>query len=389
MKRFRPGSVFSEEVTLSKDLVERFAELSGDHNPVHLRSQAAREYGFSRPIAHGAILSAVVSKLIGTKVPGPGAVWLSQSMEWTKPVFVGDTVRVEAEVASASTGVEVITLKLRALDSRGEEVMRGSAKVKVAPKVAEQPGTSDSERRVALVTGGSRGIGAAIARELGASGFQVALTYKSNRAAAEAVAGSITRAGGAAEVLEAELGLTGSGGELLDRLTARFGRIDVVVHAATEALPSATAMETTVDDLRRCARIHVEAALELARAAAPDMAQRKHGRLIFLGTSALFGAPPPRRAAYVAAKQGLWGLVRCLASELGPDGITVNMISPGMTVTDLNADVPQRLKEAEARRTALRRLAVPEDVARVAAFLASDAGGYLTGQNLPITGGCV
>ena len=170
------------------------------------------------------------------------------------------------------------------------------------------------------------------------------------------------------------------------KVIAQFGRVDAIVHAATQSLPAATVLETTTEDVRRFLRIHVEAALELAQAAAADMALRKFGRLIFLGTGALFGAPPPKLAAYVTAKQALWGLARCLAAELGPQQITVNMISPGMTVTDLTADVPARIKETEARRTALRRLAVPEDIARMAVFLATEAGGYVTGQNLPVTG---
>ena len=138
MDRFRPGMIFTEEVTLDAALVEKFAQFSGDRNPVHLEAEAAREFGFSRPFAHGAILSAIVSKLIGMKVPGPGAVWMSQAMEWARPIFVGETVKVEAEIEAVSTGAEVLTLKLRASLSGGEAVMQGSAKVKVAPKVAER-----------------------------------------------------------------------------------------------------------------------------------------------------------------------------------------------------------------------------------------------------------
>lgn len=388
MDRFRPGMIFTEEVTLSAALVEKFAEFSGDRNPVHLQAEAARDFGFARPFAHGAILSAIVSKLIGMKVPGPGAVWMSQSMEWAKPLFVGETVRVEAEIESASSGAEVLTLKLRAMNAAGEQVMQGSAKVKVAPKVAERVEPA-KEQRVALVTGGSRGIGAAIARALGVAGYQVALTYHANRAAADAVTGEILAGGSAAEAFLCDLSAPGSGTALVAKAIAHFGRVDAIVHAATQSLPAATVLETTAEDVRRFSRIHVEAALELTQAAAADMASRKFGRVIFLGTSALFGPPPPKMAAYVTAKQALWGLARCLAAELGPQQITVNMISPGMTVTDLTADVPARIKETEARRTALRRLAVPEDIARMAVFLATEAGGYVTGQNLPVTGGGV
>lgn len=390
MDRFRPGMVFSEEITLSPELVEKFAEFSGDRNPVHLEADAARQYGFARPFAHGAIQSAVVSKLIGMKVPGPGAVWMSQSMEWFKPVFVGDTIRVEVEIESASAGAEVLTLALRALNQSNDRVMQGSAKVKVAARLAETaPKNAEKATRVALVTGGSRGIGAAVARALGAVGFNVGISYHANRNAADEVTQSLAAAGVAANAYQAALEKDGSATALVQRVGQDFGRLDVVVHCATQPLNNLGALEATAADVRAYHRIHVESAVELVHAAAPPMIGQKFGRFIFIGTSALFGAPPPKMTAYLAAKQALWGYVRSLAVELGPQHITTNMISPGMTVTDLTADVPQRIKEAEARRVAVRRLALPEDIAVTAAFLASEGAGYINGANLPLTGGPV
>ena len=389
MNRFRAGMVFSEEVTLSPALVESFAQFSGDHNPLHLQAEAAKEYGFARPFAHGAIQSAIVSKLIGMKVPGPGAVWMSQSMEWLKPLYVGDTVRVEVEIESISPGAEVLSLVLRAANQQGEQVMQGNAKVKLASKLAEQPQTETKEPRVALVTGGSRGIGAETAHALGMAGWQVAVACHSNRHAAEEVVQRIAGSGAAAQAFTADLQAEGSGTALVRDVEAAFGRLDAIVHCATHPVTPVALAELSSAGLRKYHRIHVEAAWELVQAALPGMQERRFGRLIFLGTTYLFGAPPARLAAYVAAKQGLWGLVRCLALELGPQQITVNMLSPGMTVTDLTSDIPVRMKEAEARRVPLRRLAMPQDVAGAVAFLAGDEGGYISGVNLPLTGGPV
>lgn len=389
VERFRPGMIFSEEITLSPALVDSFAQFSGDHNPVHLQAASAQEYGFARPFAHGAIQSAVVSKLIGMKVPGPGAVWMSQSMEWLKPVFVGDHVCVEVEVEAVSAGAEVLTLALRTKNDQGDLVMQGQAKVKLASKLAESTAGTSVEPRVALVTGASRGIGAAVARALGAAGWHVAVAYRSGRGAAEEVVRSIVSGGSSAQAFATDLGQEDSGAALVQQVLNAYGRLDAVVHCATQPLNSKALNEMAAADLRGFQRIHVEAAWEMVQAALPGMTERRFGRLIFLGTSALFGAPPPKMAAYVAAKQSLWGLVRSLALELGPQQITANMVSPGMTVTELTADVPARIKEAEARKVPLRRLALPEDVANTIAFLASDSGGYLSGVNLPLTGGPV
>ena len=129
--------------------------------------------------------------------------------------------------------------------------------------------------------------------------------------------------------------------------------------------------------------------MALVASASPGMAERKFGRFIFLGTAYTFGMPPGGLAPYVVAKGALWEFVKCAAAELGPAGITSNMVSPGMTVTDLTADVSARAKEVEARKSPMRRLATVEDTAGMVAFLASDAASYLNGVNLPLTGGPV
>lgn len=389
MERFRPGMIFSEQVTLSPALVESFAVLSGDRNPVHLVPEAAQEYGYSRPFAHGAILSAVVSKIIGMKVPGPGAVWISQNMEWLKPVFVGETVCVEAEIDQASPGAGLLTLKLRASNESGQQVMQGGAKVKLAEKLAPNTTEEKHEPRVALITGGTRGIGAAIARKLASDGFKIAAAYHSNKHAAEELLTQITSSGGHAQIYGGDLFTDGSGTKLVNKVLHDFGRVDVVIHAATQPLTTLPLLELEIGQFRHFWRMQVEVAHELMQAASPGMIERRNGRFIFIGTSALFGAPPVKMAAYVTAKQALQGLARCMALELGPHQITTNLISPGMTITDLGADIPQRIKEAEARRVPVRRLARVEDTATLAALLASEAGSYINGQNLPVTGGPV
>lgn len=381
---------FHEDVELSSEMVEAFAVFSGDRNPLHLQTESALAYGYAHPVAHGAIQSAVVSKLIGMKVPGPGAVWMSQSMEWLRPAFVGETIRVEAEVESVSAGAEVMTLVLRAINRKGEKLMQGTAKVKMAVPIAEQDARDDVlEARVALVTGASRGIGAAAVRALAQAGFHVALGYKSDHAKAELLKLEVEGMGGRAACFAVDLMKPRSGAALVRQVEELFGRLDVVVHAATQPLPGSTALETSSEELESWIRIQVGAGLEIAQAVAFGMTERGYGRMIFLGTSLLFGQPRSKVCAYVVSKQALWGAVRCLATELGPHRITVNMVSPGMTVTDLTSDIPQRIKEVEARRVPVRRLAVPDDSGKLIAFLASEGSSYLTGQNFPLTGGPV
>lgn len=311
---------------------------------------------------------------------------MNQQMDWQQPVFVGDTVRVEAFIDSVSEGAQTLKLRLQAKNQKSETVMTGSAQVKLAARVAELPGQTIREK-FALVTGGSRGIGAAIATALARNGHRVAITYHSNSPAARDVVAAIETAGGRAEAFAWDGGEEDSAARLWDQIVNRLGEPEILIHAASPPIAYESVGELSTAHLRQYFRVQVESALDLVRQAIPTMEASGFGRVVFLGTSYLFGQPPAKMGAYIIAKSALWGLTRTLALELGPRKITVNMISPGMTVTDLTSDVPQRLKEVEARRVPARRLAVPEDAAALITFLVSAEAGYINGQNIPVTGG--
>ena len=266
-------------------------------------------------------------------------------------------------------------------------LMKGNAKVKVAERLTGLNPNTGETGRVALVTGGSRGIGAAIARRLAASGMSVVVNYRGSRDAAEHVVQEIQSAGGSAQAFGTDLGDPVATSNMIHEIIRSFGRLDVVVHGASPGVNRVNVAELSYGDIEPYLRIYLGGALALVASASLQMAERKFGRFIFLGTGFMFGMPPTGMAAYLGPKQALWGLVKSMATELGPRGITCNMVSPGMTVTDLTADIPTRIKEVEAHKSPMRRLAMTQDTAELVAFLASDAAGYINGANLPITGG--
>lgn len=379
------GKTFEDCWTIDEALVGRFADLSGDHNPVHMNTQEAQAYGFPRRVAHGALSVALLSRLIGMRIPGPGALWLGHQIEWRSPVYVGDQLTMLVEVRHFSEAAAMLQLTFHGKNQRGEIVLEGEARVKVNAKLSG--GAKMTGKTVALVTGGSRGIGAAIARRLAAQGCSVAVNYLRDETSAMRVIHDVENAGSQGMLVQGDVSTDGCAAKIIDSVCEVLGHPNVIIHGATPRLTSVRFPDVDCTDVEPFFRTYVTGGLQLLRRAAPGMMEQKFGRFIFLGTSALFGPPPSGYGAYLIAKSALWGLVRSAAQELGPSGITVNMVSPGLTITDLTGDLPSRVKEIEVRKIAARRLATVDDTAALVAFLPTPEAGYLNGVNIPLTGG--
>jgi 3-oxoacyl-[acyl-carrier protein] reductase len=246
-------------------------------------------------------------------------------------------------------------------------------------------------KKRALVTGGSRGIGGAIAKRLAAEGAIVAINYGKSRSEAEDVVAAIAASGGDAFTIQAQIGEPGAIEALFtgldEGLADRFGdtALDILINNAGVA--AATPLTTvTEEDYDRIFAINTKGAAFVSQAAALRM--RDGGRIINIGSGAA-KQPGARNGVYGMSKAALLALTRSLAVELGPRGITVNCVSPGFTETEMTAKAlaePAFVNRLLAI-TALGRLGRPEDIAAVVAFLASDDGGWLTGQWIEATGG--
>lgn len=246
-------------------------------------------------------------------------------------------------------------------------------------------------RRVALVTGASKGIGRAVASRLAQDGFAVAINYLTDRHGALAALDEVRAAGSDGTVIEADLG-TLDGPEALVRATQeRFGRLDVLVNNAA-IFPLSDWDAIPPEQWDRVFDVNVRGGYLAARAAAPGMAARGWGRIIFM-SSGTFLTGSPRLADYAASKGAVVGLTRSLALALGDQGITVNAVTTGRTLTEgletfFEAGETTLEASVSSRHTqAIKRLAGPEDIAGVFAFLASDDSAYLTGQLINVDGG--
>ncbi len=240
---------------------------------------------------------------------------------------------------------------------------------------------------IALVTGGSRGIGAAIARKLACDGWSVAITYRKEQDKAESVAAECRTCGVRAEVFAADVGSEEDCRRLIDSVHEALGPVGLLVNNAGMnrdglCLRMSREQFTSVIDA------NLTGTFLMCRSVLPDMIKARKGRIINLTSVAgLYGNAG--QVNYAASKAGVIGLTLSLAKEVASRQVTVNAIAPGFIETDMTAALPDKIREQATRAIALGRLGKPEEIADLVAYLASPSASYITGQIIEISGGLV
>lgn len=241
--------------------------------------------------------------------------------------------------------------------------------------------------KVALVTGGGRGIGRAIALRLAAEGAAVAVGYKDRRVAAERVVWEITSQGGRAVAIAADLADATAAAQLVAAAGEQLGMPDVLVCNAGVAL-ARLVFDTQVAEWDYLAAVHMRAPFVLAKQALPHMLHKRWGRIITISSIwGLVGAA--NEVAYSAMKAGQIGFVRALAKEVARGGVTVNAVAPGAVTTEMLASLDPADLETFSSEVPMGRLGTPDDVAAAVAFLASTEAGYISGQVISPNGAMV
>jgi 3-oxoacyl-[acyl-carrier protein] reductase len=375
---------------LTEEDVKRFVDLTGDDNPLHIDPAYAAKTSYRKPVVHGMLGASFISTVIGTKLPGDGALWFAQNLEFLLPVRVGDTLTVRAEVLKKDERSRVIELQTDIFNQHRQPVTKGIAKVKVVEREAPEAPVSGASpvKRVALVIGGSGGIGSAAALALAQSGFDVAVHYHRNADAAKLLVERIGAAGGNAMACAADIGNPAEVNDLVSKVAGRLGSINVLVNCATAKIASIKFADLKWEDFEQHMHNQIKGAFHLVSAVVPGMEAGGYGKIIHLNSQA-FDTPSASWLPYITAKGALTGFSRALAFDLAPKGIRVNSVAPGMTDTDQIADIPERVKLVTAAKTPLGRLATPEDVAKAIVFLASDQSDYLCGETIRVNGGQV
>ena len=239
------------------------------------------------------------------------------------------------------------------------------------------------EGKIALITGGSRGIGAAIAKRLASDGAKVAITYSKGVDAAAAVIKEIERDGGKAIAIQADATNAEAGKAAVEKTVARFGRLDVLVNNAGTAIPK-TFEETTLEEMDRVLDINVRGVFIATQAALKHM--KSGGRIIMIGSSVGEHVVVPGLVSYAATKGAVKIFTQALAREVANRNITVNNVQPGPIDTELNPATTEWAAPQKAA-TALNRFGHVDEVAALVAFVAGPESSYITGANLPVDDG--
>ncbi len=240
--------------------------------------------------------------------------------------------------------------------------------------------------KVAIITGSSRGIGAAIAKLLAANGAKVAVNYVQNKEQGEKVVKEILDAGGKAILVQADASVREQVEAMVKKTEAELGPVDILVNNANMSFPVVPFVQFPWEGFEKKLLSEMRAAFFCCQTVVPGMIARKGGCIVNI-SSGLSRVPGIGFVAHTSAKSALDAFSKALALELGQYGIRVNVVAPGLTNTDATAHQPQEMKTAVANHTPLRRLGEPDDIAGAVLFYCADWSKFVTGTYMPVSGG--
>jgi 3-oxoacyl-[acyl-carrier protein] reductase len=374
----------------SKD-ISTFVELTGDDNRLHVDEDFAKTTSYKKQVAHGMLGASFISTVIGTKLPGDGALWFSQNLEFLLPVRIGDTITVVAEVIKKYDRDEIIELSTNIFNQSRQQVTKGLAKVKIVKQVehlSDSTGEKKSkERKVALVLGGSGGIGIETVKALLEQEWTVVAHFNSSSEALTKIKNQLTS--NQLLLLKGNLNQPDFESVITDFLVRYDLKIDALIHALSASIPTISVDQLEWTDFLTQLEINIKIPLLLIQKIISIDAFNDNASVVMI-SSQVVEQPSSNWSHYITSKSALQGFMKSMALDLAGKKIRVNQVSPSLTPTNLVSEIPQKIKLLTAAKTPLKRLATPQDIAQAIVFLAdADKSGFITGETIRVNGGQV
>jgi len=375
--------------TITSDDIKKFVDLSGDDNRLHIDDEFASKTSFKKPVAHGMIGASFISTIIGTKIPGDGALWYAQSLEFLLPVRIGDKLKIIATVLKKIDRQNSIELQTDIYNQHKQKVTSGVAKVKIIEDEIASNDQEVTDEKTILIIGSTGGIGTQTARTLAKEGYNLILHYHSNKVQANKLKKELEAlTDKRIIVVKADILKDSDVSDMVSELSRYFKKISGFVNASTLHFGNIKLENMEWSDISSQVDINIKSNLNIVKNITPLMQENKYGKIVFM-TTQYTEQMPAELIHYITAKAALNGFAKALAVELAPKGIRVNLVSAGMTNTNLISDIPEKVKLITAARTPLRRLAEPQDVADAISHLISEKSDFLTGETVRVNGGQV
>ena len=374
---------------VTENEINEFAKLSGDNNLLHVSQEYASSKGRRGVVSHGVLTMSLISRIIGTRLPGDGALWVSQSTQFSGAVYAGDRLTGQVKITKFFAKDLIIDVETSVVNQNNKSVLRGTGRVKLPIEKRESPSISASSRDKypVLILGGSSSVGLHLTKHLTEKGFDVTSTFSHHPDQLEQLITEAKLAGLSGRAIHFDIKFKQNFFKSMDQLYENGVRpvslINCLASEPTNVLFQSTEFESSGSTIG----FESEALLAGTSLLLKEMRERQFGRIINIGSSARGISPEPGWLAYVASKQAAFSVIRSLAVELGPLGVTANSVAPGLLGVGMTREISERTLNNARIQTPTRRLASIESVCHAVSFLLSETACDINGQEIVVDGG--
>ena len=387
--------------TIKASDVDQFISLTGDKNPIHFDKSFTSKTLFKKPIVHGMLGASFLSTIVGNKLPGPGAVWFSQSLEFLSPVRVDDKLCIVAKVIYKDERFGIIKLNTEIFNQNNIKVLTGEAKVKITLTTKDKK-TNDlklktkiSEKKIlnkkninktAIILGASGEIGGDVAMAFVKENYNVCLHYFKNEKKINDLIKILENKKSKIFKFKADIVNKKSTDLMMKEIYYKYGRIDIIVNCTATKLITIKHRKSKWKNFEEQIENQVKGTFNIINSSYDYFKFRDGGKIINILSQAI-DSPANDLHHYTVGKSALFAYIKSVAAELAAHGIIINSVSPGLTNTDQTANLPEGLKLLSIAKTPLKRLCSKEDIVNAILYLASNKANFLCGETIRINGG--